>query len=226
LDRLGIKSCVTAGCYEAALGVDFDAKPAEIHRAHIRLMAVHRDALETRELINLAKIRLIRETPIEKGRRWIRIGQKERALDVMTCALENDGEADDYLLTGQILEQLWRIEAALPYFEKAVAIRGDAGDRLWLGMALENLNQWDEALSQYKKAVRMRGSAEDYLAKGRLLKQMGHLNQAKACLEQAYKLGDRITSLLLLQEINGQESRARFKKVVTAISGFLSVKNK
>ena len=226
MDRRGIAECVGAGRFEEALGLDFDATKAAVHRAHIRTLALHRDDPETRERINLAKTRLIHETAIEKGRRWIRIGQKERALDVMQAVLENGGEADDYLLCGQVLEQFWRIEAALPYFEKAVALRGNAGDRLWLGMALENLNRKEAALAEYEQAVRLRGSAEDYLAKGRLLKQMGAFEKARAALEQAYQRGERITSLLLLQEMNGDMSRARLRKVVTAISGFLSARNK
>lgn len=226
MDSFGIFECVRTGRYEAALGVEFDASRTAIHRAHIKALALHRNNPEIREQINRAKIALTHETPIEKGRRWVRIGEKERALEVMVAVLEDGGETDDFLLVGQILEQFYRIEAALTYFEKAVAQRGDAEDRLWLGMALENLNRPDEALRQYRKAVRLRGSAEDYLAKGRLLKKMGETVKAKVALEQAYQLGEKVASLLLLQEITAAEGRARFKKVVTAISGFLSAKNK
>jgi tetratricopeptide (TPR) repeat protein len=225
VDRLGIRDCVNAGRYEEALQAPFNAAAAELHRAHIRALALHRNAPDIRELINLAKTRLSSETPLEKGRRWIRIGLKEQALDVMTAALETPGEPDDYLLTGQLLEQLWRIEAALAYFEKAVALRGNAGDRLWLGMALEHLNRLDEAKSQYTKAIEMRGFAEDFLARGRLFKKLGDRDKARADLETAYKLGERVTSLLLLQELQIEEGRARLKKVVAAISGFLSVKS-
>lgn len=203
----------------------FDASAVEIHRAHIRALAIHRYSAETRELINRAKTRLASETDLEKGRRWIRIGQKERALVVMEAVLETQGEPDDFLLTGQILEQLWRIEAALPYFERAVEMRGSADDRLWLGMALEHLKRLDDALAQYTRAVEMRGFPEDYLARGRLRKKMGDLEKAKSDIEDAYRRGERITSVMLLQEIQAAASRAKLKKVVTAISSFLSVKN-
>lgn len=225
MDTLGIRDCVNTGRYEEALQVGFDATAADVHRAHIRALAIHRHSAETRELINRAKTRLASETDLEKGRRWIRIGQKERALAVMEAALETEGEPDDFLLTGQILEQLWRIDAALPYFERAVEMRGSAGDRLWLGMALEHLERPDDALTQYTRAVEMRGFPEDYLARGRLRKKRGDLKKAKSDLEEAYKRGERVTSVMLLQQIQVAGSRARLKKVVTAISGFLSVKN-
>jgi tetratricopeptide (TPR) repeat protein len=225
VDTLGIKDCVNAGRYEEALQVGFDAPAAEIHRAHIRALATHRSSPDIRELINLAKTRLASETLLEKGRRWIRIGEKERALEVMVAGLKTQGEPDDFLLAGQILEQMWRIEAALPYFEKAVEMRGDAGDRLWLGMAFEHLERLDDALEQYTHAVNLRGFAEDFLAKGRLHKKMGAIDKAKSDLQAAYQLGERITSLLLLQEIQTSESRAKFRKVVTVISSFLSAKS-
>ena len=225
MDALGIRDCVNAGRYEEALRVGFEAPAAEIHRAHIRALAAHRQSAETRELINRAKTRLASETDLERGRRWIRIGQKERALTIMEEVLKTQGEPDDFLLTGQILEQLWRIEAALPYFERAVEMRGSAGDRLWLGMALEHLERSDDAMAQYTRAVELRGFPEDFLARGRLRRKIGETAKAKVDLEEAYKRGERITSVMLLQEIQAAESRARFRKVVTAISGFLSAKN-
>ena len=226
MDRLRIKEAVESGRYEETLKVAFDAPRDEIQKAHIRALAKHRNCTVTRELINHAKSRLTCETDLEKGRRLILIGMKELALKYLTRALEEDGDADDCILAGQTLEQLSRVEQALAYFEKAVTLRGYATDYLWLGMALERLVRYDEAVDAYTQAVDGRGRADDYLAKGRLLLRLKRFDEAKPCLEKAFDLGEKITSLQLLQQLKTYQGRARIKKVITAISGFLNGKNK
>ncbi len=213
------------GRYEEALGITFDATVTETQRAHIRRLSKHRGCPETRELINFAKGRLTGETLLEKGRRMVRIGHKELAVRLLIDALRESGEADDYLLTGQTLEQLSRLEQALDYYEKATRIRGEAGDFLWLGMALEHLSRFRAAEAAYRQAVEVRGDAVDYLAKGRLLLKKGRLGESKTCLEIAFKLGETESALELLQQLKAHESKARIKKVLQAISQLFNGKS-
>lgn len=225
MDRRGIHRAVEEGRYEEALGVCFEATVTEIQRAHIRRLSKHSACVQTRELINFAKVRLTGETRIEKGRRLVRIGQKDLAVRFLTEALRNgDGEADDYLLTGQTLEQLSRLEQALDYYEKATRLRGEAGDFLWLGMALEHMSRFRAAEAAYRQAVEVRGEAVDYLAKGRLLLKKGRLEESRTCLEIAFKLGEKESALELLQQLRAFESKARIKRVIQSISQMLGGK--
>ncbi len=221
MERLRIKKCVEEGRYEEALQVSIDCTPSVLHRAHIRLLAKHRDSAATREMINRAKGRITAETPLEKGRRFSRIGLKEEAVALLTEALKTGGEADDFLLVGQLLEQLWRVDAALAFFETAVRLRGDAADRLWLGTTLERLSRFDEALVVYKDVATARGAAEDFAAWGSLLYRMGQLDEAEPVLRKAYSLGDRGTSLLLLQGIKAAKGRAGIRKLLSGIASLL-----
>ena len=55
MERLRIREAVESGRYEETLKVAFHAPRAEIHQAHIRALAKHRNCTVTRELINHAK---------------------------------------------------------------------------------------------------------------------------------------------------------------------------
>ena len=78
MERLRIREAVESGRYEETLKVAFHAPRAEIHQAHIRALAKHRNCTVTRELINHAKSRLTCETDLAKGRRLILIGILEQ----------------------------------------------------------------------------------------------------------------------------------------------------
>lgn len=222
MDKLRIKKCVEEGRYEEALQVSMDSIPSEINRAHIRMLAKYRDDVQIRELINQAKGRIVNETALEKGRRYSRIGFKEQAVALLTQSLPNSGDADDYLLTGQLMEQLRSDERALEFFEAAVRLRGEAKDRLWLGTVLERLSRPEEALDQYKEAVRQRGDADDYLAVGGLLFSLSRFDEAQKALQKARALGDCSTAVQLLQNIKAVRGRARIKKLFAPIAELLS----
>ena len=91
--------------------------------------------------------------------------------------------------------------------------------------ALEHLARYDAAESAYRKAVEARGDAVDYLAKGRLLLKRSRFEESKNCLEIAFKLGERVTSLELLKQLKAQQNAGRLKKVLTTISQFLNGKS-
>jgi len=217
-----LKECIESGRYEEAFNVSFESFRQEINKAHIRLLSRYRSSSETRELLNFAKSKITNESKLEKGRRLIRIGQKEKALEYLTSALKVTGEPDDYLLLGQALEQTWRIEASLPYFERAVELRGNASDQLWLGTTLERLDRYDEALKCFSTAIKLRGEADDYRAKGSVLLKMKKIKEAKKCLEKAVSLGDKLSSVHLLQKIKIKNNKEKVKKVIDSISGFIS----
>ena len=226
MDKLRIKMCVEEGRYEEALQVSVDWTPSEVNRAHIRLSAKYRDHAGVRELLNRAKGRLINESVLERGRRYSCIGLKERATTLLTQALKDGGEPDDFLLVGQLLEQLRPIEYALEYFEAAVRLRGDAGDRLWLGAALERLSRTTEALEQCEEAVRLRGAAADYLAKGTLLYRLKKFEEAEPVLQKAASLGEQVAATQILQGIKTVRGRERIKRLLSGIAGFLSGEQK
>lgn len=217
--------CVEEGRYEEALQISTQWKIADVNRAHIKLLAKYRSCSHTRELINQAKGRIVCETTLEKGRRFSRIGQKEQAVSLLIDALRDGGEADDFLLVGQLLEQLWRIDSALEFFEAAVRVRGDAGDHLWLGTALERLSRYEEALVQYKEAALLRGAPEDFLARGSLLYRLKRLDEAEKYLLKSHALGERSTSIQLLQAIKADRGRARIRKLLSSVASIFNGKN-
>jgi tetratricopeptide (TPR) repeat protein len=216
-ERLMIRDCVLCGRYEEALSVTIHSSRGEVNRAHIKLLSRYRDCKETRELLNLAKSRITSETKVERGRRLIRIGMKEEALACLVPALEDGGEPDDYLVVGQTLEQAWRLEAALPYFERVVALRGNAYDHLWLGTVLERLDRHDEAVEQYEHAVARGGSADDHRALGSLLLKTRRLDEAEAHLLKAVELGDDLSSPQLLQILKAERGKARLRRIFSSI---------
>ena len=226
MEKLRIKMCVEEGRYEEALQISVDWTPSEVNRAHIRLSAKYREYAGVRELLNRAKGRLINESVLERGRRYSCIGFKERATALLVKALEQGGEPDDFLLVGQLLEQLRPIEYALEYFETAVRLRGDAADRLWLGTAYERLSRIEDAMAQYNKAILLRGAAADYLAKGTLLYRFKKFDEAEPILQIAASLGERIAATQILQGIKTARGRDRIKRLLSGIAGFLSGEQK
>lgn len=216
-ERVRIRDCVESGRYEEALSVTIHSSRQEINRAHIRLSSRFRDCADTRELLNRAKSRIAAETDIERGRRLIRIGMKEEALACLVPALESGGEPDDFLVVGQTLEQTWRLDAALPYFERAVALRGNAYDHLWLGTVLERLERYDDAIPHYEEAVARRGSADDHRSLGGLLLKLRRLDEAEASLLTAVELGDDLTTTQLLQVLKAERGKATLRRILQAI---------
>ena len=222
MEKLRIKMCVEEGRYEEALQVSVGCDVETLSRAHIRMLAKHRDCAATRELINRAKGRIVSETPLEKGRRFSRIGHKERAAALLSDAVQHGGDPDDFLLVGQLLEQLWRTDAALAYFEAAVRLRGDAADRRWMAATLERLGRFEEALNAYKQAARARGTADDFAAWGSLLYRIGKVDEAEKVLQKAEALGDRGAGPQLLQAIRTERGRARIRRLLSGIASFLN----
>ncbi len=223
-----IRDCVLSGRYEEALSVTIHSGRAAVNRAHIRMLSRYRGCAETRELLNLAKSRITSETAVERGRRLIRIGQKEEALACLIPALEarENGDPDDYLVVGQTLEQDWRLDAALPYFERVVALRGNAYDRLWLGTVLERLDRHDDAIAQYEKAVELGGSADDYRALGSALLKKRRLDEAEAHLLRAVELGDDLSSPHLLQILKAERNRAKMRRFLERLGALFKASAK
>jgi len=158
--------------------------------------------------------------PQSQGQYTLTVVAGEAAASLSPAALRQVEARQLNQTGGEILNQ-GPFQAALPYFEAALAIAQDIGDRRGTGEALNNmgftydrLGQYQAASAYYERALTLTREVGDRPLEGRILNNMGltyrrlgNYQEALAYYERALlimqALGDRSSEEITLNNIGG-----------------------